>query len=320
MTRLRLAMMGTGAFAVPTFAGLYDTPHDVVALYTQPARTGRGHHKHVRNPMVELAEAHGTPVLRPAKVNTPESLEEMADLQLDLLVVAAYGQILSAKLLGTPRLGAVNVHASLLPKYRGAAPVNYAILSGETETGVTIFQIEPSLDSGPILGMESLTIGTEETAGELEPRLAQLSVPLAQRVISELAAGTTNPIVQDDAAATLAPKMKKEQGAIDWTRSADEVDWHIRALQPWPKPFTFWHRTNGKPLRLVVPHVHKIDARSAELPGTVLENDEGGLWIQTGTDVVEIVEIQPEGKRAMPAGDFLRGHSVPAGDCFGPLE
>jgi len=320
MTNLRLAMMGTGDFAVPTFEGLYETPHEVVALYTQPPRTGRGHHKHARNPMVEVAEAHGTPVFRPEKVNTPESLDDLHDLNLDLLVVAAYGQILSRKLLDTPRMGAINVHASLLPKYRGAAPVNYAILHGEQESGVTIFQIEPSLDSGPMLGKAATPIGSEETAGELEARLAQLGAKLAQQVVTELAAGTANPIPQDHDAATFAPKMEKSLGAIDWSRTAEAVDWQIRAAQPWPKPFTFWCHGEGKPMRLVVPKVRPIDAHSAELPGTVLADDAGRLLVQTGGDVVEIIEIQPEGKRVMSSKDFLRGHAVPPGDRFGPAE
>lgn len=317
MPKLRLAMMGTGEFAAPAFEGLYETGHDVVALYTQPPRTGRGHHKHVRNPLSEIAEKHGTPVFHPEKVNTPEALAELRALDLDLLVVAAYGQILSAELLATPRLGAINLHASLLPKYRGAAPINYAILRGETETGVTIFQIEPSLDAGPILGMTAIPIGPEETTGELEPRLAEMAGPLVNRVIEDLATGQAKPELQDDAAATLAPKIKKSLGAIDWTRSAHEVDCHIRAMQPWPKPFTFWLRPEGKPLRLVIRKVRPIDAHSAELPGTVLTDEDERLLVQTGTGVVEIVEIQPEGKRVMPAGDFLRGHAVPVGDRFG---
>ncbi len=313
-------MMGTGEFAVPAFESLYDSPHEVVALYTQPLRTGRGHHKHVKNPMADLAETHGTPVLRPEKVNTPESLAQLREFNLDLLVVAAYGQILSDELLNTPRLGAINLHASLLPKYRGAAPVNYAILSGETETGVTIFQIEAGLDSGPMLGSAKISIGSEETAGELEVRLAQLSAPLALRVIAELADSSAQPMPQDEAAATLAPKIKKSMGAIDWTRPAAEVDWHIRAMQPWPKPFTFWHRSDGKPLRLVVPRVRLHDARSAELPGTVLADDQGRLLVQTGTDVVEILDIQPDGKRVMPAADFTRGRPIPPGDRLGPVD
>lgn len=313
-------MLGTGEFAVPAFQSLYDTPHDVVALYTQPLRTGRGHHRHVRNPMADIAEAHQTLILRPEKVNSPESLAQMRELDLDLLVVAAYGQILSQQLLDTPRLGAVNLHASLLPKYRGAAPVNYAILCGETETGVTIFQIKAGLDSGPMLGSERLDIGPDETAGELEVRLAQLAAPLAQRVVDDLANGRAVPVPQDDEAATLAPKIKKSMGNIDWSRSAHEVDCHIRAMQPWPKPFTFWHRRDADPLRLVVPRVRKLDARSAELPGTVLADEAGRLIVQTGTDAVEIVEIQPEGKRIMPAADFLRGHPIPAGDRLGAID
>lgn len=270
--------------------------------------------------MMDVAQAHETPILHPQNVNTPESLEELRGMNLDLLVVAAYGQILSAELLSIPKFGTINLHASLLPKYRGAAPVNYAILRGETETGVTIFQIEPSLDAGPMLGVERLQIGPQETAGELETRLAELSAPLTQRVINEIASGKSQPVPQDDSAATLAPKIKKSLGAIDWSRSAREVDCHIRAMQPWPKPFTFWHRKEGKPLRVVVPLVRPVESASPVMPGTVLDDEHKRLLVQTGTDAVEIVEIQPEGKRVMSAADFIHGHKILAGDCFGPAE
>ena len=181
----------------------------------------------------------------------------------------------------------------------------------EAEVGYT------TVGAGPILGMTAIPIGPEETTGELEPRLAEMAGPLVNRVIEDLATGQAKPELQDDAAATLAPKIKKSLGAIDWTRSAHEVDCHIRAMQPWPKPFTFWLRPEGKPLRLVIRKVRPIDAHSAELPGTVLTDEDERLLVQTGTGVVEIVEIQPEGKRVMPAGDFLRGHAVPVGDRFG---
>src|SRR5229473_6207370 len=176
MALLNLVMMGTGEFALPTFESLYGTPHPVVGLFTQPDRTGHGHHRSLQNPMKQLAIERGTPVFQPERVNTPEALADLRALEPDLLVVAAYGQILSPELLGIPRLGTINVHASLLPKYRGAAPVAYAILNGDAETGVSIIQVLPQLDAGPILAVIRTPIGPQETAGILEDRLAKLAV------------------------------------------------------------------------------------------------------------------------------------------------
>src|SRR5579872_6100428 len=178
MTALKLVMMGTGEFALPTFEALYGTPHQIVALVTQPDRTGRGHHQSRENPMKQLALARQTPVYQPEKVNAPEALDSLRAFKADLFVVAAYGQILSPELLSIPRLGAINVHASLLPKYRGAAPVAYAILNGDAETGVSIIQVLPQLDAGAIFAVARTPIGATETSGQLEDRLARLAVEL----------------------------------------------------------------------------------------------------------------------------------------------
>ncbi|MCH7989347.1 MAG: methionyl-tRNA formyltransferase, partial [Planctomycetes bacterium] len=235
---LRLVMMGTGTFALPTFLALYESDHQVVGLFTQPDRTGRGHHRHV-NPLKNAAFEHGTPIFQPPNVNESESLDSLKSLQADLCVVAAYGQILSQDLLSIPRLGAINIHASLLPKYRGAAPIQYAILNGEQETGITLFQIEPKLDAGLILGVEKTVIHPKETSGELEERLRDVAADLTLRVIDQIDTGTVSSVPQDSAGVTRAPRIRKEQGAIDWSKTADEIGNHIRAMQPWPNPFTF---------------------------------------------------------------------------------
>src|SRR5258708_12307808 len=182
MTSLRLVMMGTGDFALPTFQSLYDTPHQVVGLLTQPDRTGRGHHRNLQNPMKELALAHETPVFQPEKINTTESLADLRGLEADLFVVAAYGQILSPELLSIPRLGSINVHASLLPKYRGAAPVAFAVLNGDAETGVSIIQVLPALDAGPIFAFARTPIGPEQTSGPLQDPLAPPAFHLPPRL------------------------------------------------------------------------------------------------------------------------------------------
>lgn len=319
MTALRLVMMGTGDFAVPTFQSLYDTPHQVVGLYTQPDRTGRGHHRNLQNPMKELALARKTPVFQPEKINTPESLAELRGLKADLFVVAAYGQILSPELLSIPRLGSINVHASLLPRYRGAAPVAFAILNGDAETGVSIIQVLPQLDAGPIFAVARTPIGPEETAGELEDRLARLAVDLVPGVIEKLSSGTANPIPQVESLATRAPKLNKQMGAIDWTKSASQVDWQVRAMQPWPNPYTFLHSAGKPSQRLLILGVRPLaGSHRAVPPGTPTAVEKDRLVVQAGEGSVEILRIQPEGKRPMTVAEFLRGRVVTSNDVFGP--
>ena len=308
---MRLVMMGTGRFALPAFLGLYEAPHEIVGLFTQPDRAGRGHHHHP-HPMKEAAVERGTPVFQPDNVNTPAALAELRALAPDLCVVAAYGQILSAELLAIPSRGAVNVHASLLPKYRGAAPVQYAIWCGEHETGITIFQIEPKLDAGPILAVERTPIGPRETSGELEERLAAIAAPLVRRVVDQIAAGTTEPQTQDAARVTKAPRLRKEQGAIDWTKSPREIDCHIRAMQPWPTAYTFLPATAGQQARLIVLEVAPLDVPTGG-PGTIAEASQR-LVVHCGGGAVEIVRLKPEGKREMGAAEFLHGHTLRPGD------
>lgn len=312
---LRIVMMGTGTFALPAFRGLYETDHRIVGLFTQPDRTGRGHHHHP-HPVKEAAIEQGTPVFQPENVNTPESLDQLRSLEPDLCVVAAYGQLLSRELLDTPRMGAVNLHASLLPKYRGAAPVQFAVLRGEEETGVTIFQIVPSLDAGPILGVVKTPIGPQETSGELETRLAQLAVPLTREVVDRIEQGTAVPIVQDGAEVTRAPRLKKTDGLIDWSRSPRPIDCHVRGMQPWPRAFCFVERPGQSPLRVIVQSVAPHGEPTAVPPGHVVASEHGRLTIASGDGTVEILRIQPEGKRSMNAAEFLNGHTFAPGDRF----
>lgn len=313
---LRLAILGTGDFALPTFAALHETDHEVAALVTQPDRTGHGHHRH-RNPLKEAALERQTPVFQPGNINCAEALDTLKSFQADLFVVAAYGQILSEAVLRAPRLGAINLHASLLPKYRGAAPIQYAILNGESETGVTIFQIEPALDSGPILAMARTPVGPKETSGDLEERLAQLAGPLTLDAIDRLETGDFEPVSQDATLVTRAPRIKKSDGLIDWSKSAHRIGCHVRAMQPWPKSFTFLEREQGQRTRLII-----LDAEPAEAaadppgPGTIISGTADRLIVQTGDGAVEITRLQPEGKRAMAAAEFLRGHSADMGGRF----
>jgi len=317
---LRLVMMGTGSFALPTLLALYKTNHQVVGLFTQPDRTGRGHHHHV-NPLKIAALERGTPVFQPKNVNDEQARNDLQSLNADLCVVAAYGQILSEELLQIPRLGAINIHASLLPKYRGAAPVQYAILGGETQTGVTIFQIEPKLDTGPILGIEKTDIGPKETSGELEGRLAEIAVGPTLKVIDRIESGMASSLPQDSSKVTRAPRIRKEQGAVDWSKSAEEIGFHVRAMQPWPNPYTFLEQENHSPLRLIlleVATVHNALEENPHLsknvePGTVVLADGNHLVVQAGSGAVEILLVRPQGKRDMTAAEFMHGHRVQVG-------
>ncbi len=310
---LRLVLMGSGRFALPTFLSLFESDHEVVGLFTQPDRTGRGHHRHA-HPLKEEAVARGTPVFQPENVNKPDPLTRLRELNADLCVVAAYGQILSEQLIEIPKFGAINLHASLLPKFRGAAPVHYAILNGETETGVTIFQIEPKLDAGPVLSVVKTPIGPKETTGELEIRLAELAAPLTQKIIDQIETGTVEQIPQHLAEVTRAPRLKKSAGAIDWTRSGVEIERHVRAMQPWPGPFTFLVQVGRQPTRLIVLDVQPTDINASSDPGRIVIAEGQRLIVRTGEGCVEITRLRPEGKREMTADEFLRGHRLGPGD------
>ncbi len=320
---MQIVMMGTGTFAEPTFEALLAGPHPVVGLVTQPDREigeARGSTRQTGRGMKTLAVERGIPVLQPEKINSVEGVAALRELKPDLLVVAAYGQILSGEVLGSARLGGINVHASLLPKYRGAAPVAWAIYHGDTETGVTIIRMTKGLDAGDMLAQEKLAIGPDETAGELEARLAPLGAKLAMQVIDHLSTGPVTGEKQDKALVTKAPKLKKENGLIDWTRPAQAVCNQVRAMQPWPTAYTWWHREGKPPVRLMITRcqAHPEEATSGVRPGSCLARPgEAMLGIASGRGVVEILELQPSGKRLMEVGEFLRGHAVGVDDWFG---
>jgi methionyl-tRNA formyltransferase len=314
---MRLIMLGTGPFALPTFRGLYGTGHEVLALFTQPPRLGEGKQKAPEGPLRAVAREHGTPVHEPESINCDAARAELAAYRPDLLIVCDYGQILSPATLGVARLGGVNLHGSLLPKYRGAAPINWAIYYGETETGVSVIHMSPRIDAGPVLAMARTSISPDETAAELEPRLAELGAPLVSRVIDDLAAGKTSAIAQDPSQASRARRLKKSDGEIDWTRSALAIKNQIRALEPWPKTFTYWHRPAGDPLRLIVGDV-SIRETKFETAGTVLTANAGDLLIATGSGGLAVHEVQPSGKRMLSTAEFLRGYPVRPGERFGP--
>jgi methionyl-tRNA formyltransferase len=326
---LRLVMMGTGTFAEPTFRALLEGKYHVVGLVTQPDRAAgvqRGSTRQVGTGMKQIALEHGVAVLQPESINTPDGVAALQALRPDLLVVAAYGQILSKDVLGTAAQGGINVHASLLPRYRGAAPVAWAIYHGETVTGVTIIKMSVYLDAGDILAQAETGIGPAETAGELEGRLAVIGARLAVTVIDQIAAGTATGTKQDKTQATRAPKLTKEHGLIDWTRYAADVCRHIRAMQPWPTAYSYMHHQGQGPVRIIVHKASWWDAadrhdKETLKPGEVVNSAvaHGQLVVAAGDESrVVIQELQPAGKRRMTTAEFLRGRPLQPGDRFGP--
>ncbi len=310
-------MMGTGPFAVPTLRRLSEAHHEVLALVTRPPRSLHGKSAAEANPMRELAEARGMRVHAPEDVNAPAARAVLASYRADLFVVCDYGQILSRDVLEIPRFGGINLHASLLPKYRGAAPINWAIYHGETETGVTVIHMTARLDAGPAIEQVETPIGPEETAAELEPRLAELGSPAVLAAIEALESGTAQAIPQNQAQATRAPRLTKAHGQVNWTRTAVEIKNQVRALAPWPKTYTFWHRPSGEPLRLILEKVHVEQITESAAPGTILESPAGLLLVATGGDALAIDLVQPAGKRIMSSAEFLRGYGVRPGERFG---
>ena len=244
-TPTRIIMFGTGDFALPTFEHLIETGHSVVALVTQPDRPQGRKQELVPSRIKLAAEAISIPIEQPEDVNAPESLERIRALEPDLFVTAAYGQILSAALLSIPRLGGINLHGSLLPAYRGAAPVARAIQNGETETGVTVILMTPRIDAGGMIAIARTPIGPDETAGELEDRLARLGAPLIPQVVAALTEGRGDILASRQNESDQAPKLRKEDGVIDWSRPASTVHNLVRAMQPWPVASTTWHPRLG---------------------------------------------------------------------------
>ncbi len=313
----RILMLGTGDFALPTFLHLYDQGFHIVALITQPDRPQGRKQERIPSRIKLAAIERNILVQQPEDVNAPESLERIRALAPDLLVTAAYGQILSAELLSIPPLGGINLHGSILPAYRGAAPVARAIQNGETETGVTVIRMTPRIDAGGMIAFARTPIDPNETAGELEDRLARIGAPLVAESIVAIVNNTAKVIPQDRSKVTKAPKLRKEDGRIDWSKSAHDIHNLVRAMQPWPIASTIWHPADvGKPpVRLIVHKTEPVEGQGP--PGRVLEAEKDRLIVAAGTGAVRLLIVQIAGKKPMPAADFLRGHHVFPGDRFG---
>ena len=298
---MRIAFMGTPDFAVPTLRALADAGHELACVYTQPPRPGgRRGRELTKTPVHLAAEELGIPVRHPSTLKDADAQAEFAAQDLDLAVVAAYGLILPAAILDAPRLGCFNVHASLLPRWRGAAPVQRAILAGDEATGVTIMQMEPGLDTGPMLAKAETPVG-RKTAGELTTELAEIGAALMVQVLADLSAYEA--VQQDDALATYAAKIDKEEARIDWTATAEEVERQVRAFAPTPGA---WFDLAGERVKLLQA---ELDQDSGE-PGTILDE---ALTIACGSGAIRPIRLQRAGKPAMDIADFLPGNSVTAG-------
>ena len=306
--RLRLIFMGTPDFAALILQSLLAGPDPVVAVVSQPDRAkGRGK-KQSPTPTKLVAEAAGLPVLQPEKIRTEAFRNQLLSYAPDLIVVAAYGRILPLSLLELAPLGCINVHGSLLPAYRGAAPVQWAIIRGEAEVGVTIMQMNEGMDTGDMLLQARLLADPQETAGSLMPKLAELGGAALLRTIAGLKDGSIAPTPQDHQQATMAPMLTKEDGRLDWRKSAEELHCLVRGLDPWPSAYTF---LDGARLRLFAPEV--VFQESNVPPGTVLRADTRGLLVACGRHCLNLREIQPEGKKRMSVSAFSCGHPIVAG-------
>ncbi|OFW07774.1 MAG: methionyl-tRNA formyltransferase [Acidobacteria bacterium RIFCSPLOWO2_02_FULL_67_36] len=305
----RIVYFGTPDFAVPALRTLLKSRHEVVAVVSQPDRPkGRGH-KVAATPTKTLAALFGARVLQPVRLKDETFLADIRALHADLGVVAAYGRILPDALLEIPRLGTLNIHASLLPKYRGAAPVHRAVIAGDTQTGVTIMRVVRELDAGPMLATSRRPIGADETSVEVERDLAEMGASLLLATIEDLVAGRAAEVPQDDSQATLAPKIEKSEGVVDWSQPARRIHNLVRGLQPWPLA-----SVSIEGARCLVHRTVLTEERTSATSGTILRASGDDLAIAAGDGrVLRVVSIQPEGRRAMTARAFLAGRRVTPG-------
>lgn len=301
---MKILFAGTPEFAVPTLAMLLASKHEVVGVYTQPDRpAGRGR-KEKPGPVKALAEAHGLATRQPTSLKSPEAQEELRAFGADLMVVVAYGLILPKTVLEIPKLGCINVHGSLLPRWRGAAPIQRAIYAGDAETGVTIMFMEPTLDTGPMLLKAATPIGALETSAELYERLALLGAQALADCLPAIESGTIQPEIQDDTQATLAKKLDKAEAIIDWTLPALEIERRVRAFNPWPVAETSYE---GAVLRIW--RAQALEGQPDGEPGAILPNPKS-LDVVTGAGILRLLEVQLPGGKRLSATDFLNGRSV----------
>lgn len=314
---MRVVFMGTPQFSVPTLEHLIKKEHDIVGVITQPDRPqGRG--KKLTPPPVKVtAESHGLKVYQPEKIRESTAVQTISELKPEIIVVVAYGQILPKEILNLPPYGCINVHASLLPKYRGAAPIHWAIFNGEKESGITTMLMEEGLDTGPMLLKESVVISSNMTTGELHDKLAQLGGKLLIETLDKLVNGDINPIVQDNTQFSYAPLLKREHEKINWQMTKSDIHNLVRGMNPWPGAYTFLKDTRLKVWETSLEE-HPRSQLSGKA-GEIIEVAEVGFWVQTGDKPILITKVQPAGKNIMTAVSFLNGYGVKSGQYLGAI-
>lgn len=328
---MRIIFMGTPDFAVAALDALCASGQEVILAVTQPDRQrGRGR-KVIQTPVSLCAQKWGVPVFQPSRIRDPEAVGTIRDLSPDLIVVAAFGQILPQELLDIPRLGCVNIHASLLPRLRGAAPIQWAVINGDRESGITLMQMDAGLDTGDILFQEKVEIDPRETGESLYGKLARLGGEMIVRHLPEIGTGSVTRIPQDPGLSTYAPMLRKEMGEIDWTMPAEQIERRMRGMMPWPGAFT---RLNGHVLKIWNAEVLREEcgcpaagageagaeadrSLQGKLPGTVVRTEKKRILVATGDGVLALLELQAEGKKRMGADAYLRGSRIPEGTMLG---
>ncbi len=310
---MRVVFMGTPDFAVATLEAILVEGHEVAAVVTQPDRPkGRGK-KLAYSPVKEAALRHGLHVIQPEKIRDPGVLLELSALQPDVIVVVAYGQILPEAILSLPKFGCLNVHASLLPAYRGAAPIHWAILNGETETGIAIMQMDAGMDTGPVLASERVSISETDTVGQLHDKLMHVGARLLTDVLAELESGVMpDPQMQDDNLATYAPRLDRAIERLDWTVSVTQIYNQVRGLNPWPGAYTTTQ--DGLMLKIWEARMTGIEVPDDAEPGLIIGQTDDGILVVTGDGVIEVLVVQPASRGKMSALSYARGYGLKVGD------
>ena len=311
---MKIIYMGTPDFAVAPLEAILKAGHEVTAVVTQPDRQkGRGREVQY-SPVKECALSYGIPVLQPLKIKEKDAVEELRKYPADIFVVAAFGQLLSEEILNMPRLGCINIHASLLPAYRGAAPIQWCVINGEEKTGVTIMQMAKGMDTGDILLQKEVVLDEKETGGSLFDRLMETGAELIVEALPKIEAGELTPVVQKEELATYAGKITKDMGNIDFAKSAVTIERLIRGLNPWPSAFTHY---KGKILKIWEADVVSECANVENpVPGTVIAMDKESFTLATGEGALKIRSLQPEGKKRMSCAEFMRGYEVKVGEAL----
>lgn len=314
---MRIIFMGTPEFAVPVLESLINSRHEVVAVVTQPDRPkGRGKNMQF-SPVKECALAHNIPVMQPVNVSVPEVIDELRAYEPELIVVVAFGQFVTKKIREMPKYGCINVHASLLPKYRGAGPIQWAVINGEKESGVTTMYMCREIDKGDMLLKDTVTLDPKETGDSLHDKLSMMGGPLLLKTIDQLEDGSAVRIPQCEEESTYAPKLEKTMGNIDWTMDADRIERLVRGLNSWPGTFTKIH---GKTVKIwdcdVVRKETLTENQAAATPGTVIVSEKDQLIVKAGNGALSLRMLQPEGKKNMTVDAYLRGYPIAQGELF----